>query len=160
MLGAIIGDIIGSVYEFDNYKAKDFQPLFHRRAFFTDDTVCTIAVADALLNNRNPAESLKDWGKRYWDNGGWGARFGQWLRSDSLEPYDSFGNGAAMRVAAIGLSGTSLDEVLQKAQVSAEFETEFVDSVVVKGKTEAVRLYRVLGRQGASAADKVSALEL
>ena len=58
MIGAIIGDIVGSVYEFDNYRAKDFQPFFHQKAFFTDDTVCTVAVADALLNNRPPAEAL------------------------------------------------------------------------------------------------------
>ena len=70
MLGAIIGDIVGSAYEFHNYRAKDFQPLFHAKASFTDDTVCTVAVADALINGRNPAASLRDWGRRYWDNGG------------------------------------------------------------------------------------------
>ena len=57
MLGAIIGDIVGSVYEFNNYRAKDFTPFFHRRAFYTDDTVCTIAVADALINERHPGKS-------------------------------------------------------------------------------------------------------
>ena len=66
MIGAIIGDIVGSVYEFDNYRAKDFQPFFHPKEFFTDDTVCTVAVADALLHNRPPAIALKDWGRRYW----------------------------------------------------------------------------------------------
>ncbi|WP_256360915.1 ADP-ribosylglycohydrolase family protein [Methylomonas koyamae] len=66
MLGAVIGDIVGSVYEFNNYKAKDFHPFFHPKAFFTDDTVCTVAVADALLNQHDPATALRDWCRRYW----------------------------------------------------------------------------------------------
>lgn len=115
MLGAIIGDIVGSVYEFRNYRAKDFQPLFHRGAFFTDDTVCTIAVADALVNDRHPALALKDWGRRYWENGGWGGRFAAWLLADSVEPYGSYGNGSAMRVAPAGLLARSLAEAIALA---------------------------------------------
>ncbi len=115
MLGAIIGDIVGSVYEFNNFRSKDFEPLFHRKAFFTDDTVCTVAVADALVNNRHPAESLKDWGTKYWENGGWGRSFALWLSSDSFEPYNSFGNGAAMRVAPAGLLANSLEEAVELA---------------------------------------------
>ena len=65
MLGAIIGDIVGSVYEFNNYRAKDFQPFFHPKAFFTDDTVCTIAVAEALVSGKEPSASLREWGRRY-----------------------------------------------------------------------------------------------
>ena len=112
MLGAIIGDIVGSVYEFNNYRAKDFQPFFSRKAFFTDDTVCTCAVAEALIYNRHPAEALKEWGRRYWENGGWGRSFALWLSSDCLEPYNSWGNGAAMRVAPAGLLAHSLDEAI------------------------------------------------
>ncbi len=112
MLGAIIGNIVGSVYEFDNYRAKDFQPFFHRRAFFTDDTVCTVAVADALVNDRHPAEALKDWGTRYWENGGWGRSFALWLGSENREPYNSLGNGAAMRVSPAGLLAGSLKEAI------------------------------------------------
>jgi ADP-ribosylglycohydrolase len=82
MLGAIIGDIVGSVYEFRNHRSKVFEPFFHPNAFYTDDTVCTVAVADALVNDRHPAQALKDWGRRYWDNGGWGQRFAMWLASD------------------------------------------------------------------------------
>lgn len=103
MLGAIIGDIVGSVYEFNNYRKKDFDPFFHAKAFFTDDTVCTVAIADALVHGRDPAVSLRDWGRRYWDNGGWGQRFALWIATDDMGPYDSFGNGAAMRVSAAGL---------------------------------------------------------
>ena len=113
MLGAVIGDIIGSVYEFNNYRAKDFTPLFNRRAFFTDDTVCTVAVADALVNSLHPAHALKDWGERYWENGGWGRSFALWLGSDSMEPYNSYGNGAAMRVAPAGLLATSMEQASQ-----------------------------------------------
>ena len=112
MLGAVIGDIVGSVYEFNNYRAKDFDPFFHPNAFFTDDTVCTVAVADALLNRRDPAVALKDWGRRYWEIGGWGARFGDWLTRDDLAAYGSYGNGAAMRVAPAGLLASSLEEAI------------------------------------------------
>lgn len=113
MLGAIIGDIVGSVYEFNNYRAKDFTPFFHPQASYTDDTVCTVAVADALLSGRHPGQVLKDWGTRYWENGGWGGRFAIWLESDSLEPYNSFGNGAAMRVAPAGLLARTLEECVE-----------------------------------------------
>jgi ADP-ribosyl-[dinitrogen reductase] hydrolase len=112
MLGAIIGDIVGSVYEFDNYKSKDFQPLIHPTAFVTDDTVCTIAVADILVHDRAPAAALKDWCRRFWHVGGWGARFGQWVQDESLDPYGSFGNGAAMRVSPAGLLATSAEEAI------------------------------------------------
>jgi ADP-ribosylglycohydrolase len=111
MLGAVIGDIVGSVYEWNNVRHKDFGPLFHPKAFFTDDTVCTVAVADALVNERHAGEALKDWGLRYWDNGGWGGMFARWLQSPSLEPYNSFGNGAAMRVSPVGLLATSVEDV-------------------------------------------------
>jgi ADP-ribosylglycohydrolase len=110
VLGSIIGDIAGSVYEFNNYRAKDFAPFFHVNAAFTDDTVCTVAVADALLHDKCPARTLKEWGERYWSNGGWGRSFALWLGSDSLEPYGSYGNGAAMRVAPAGLLANSLEE--------------------------------------------------
>ena len=112
MLGAVVGDIVGSVYEFNNYRAKDFQPFFHPKAFFTDDTVCTIAVADALLSGKDPSVSLREWGRRYWENGGWGQRFALWLASDDMGPYNSFGNGAAMRVSAAGILARSIDEAI------------------------------------------------
>ena len=113
MLGAIIGDIVGSVYEFNNYKAKDFDPFFHPRAFFTDDTVCTVAVADALVNGIDPAIALRTWGRRYEKNGGWGARFAQWLGSDDEGPYNSYGNGAGMRVSPAGLLAESIDHAIR-----------------------------------------------
>jgi len=115
MLGAITGDIVGSWYEFRNIKVKDFQPLFHEGAKFTDDTVCTVAVADALVNDLDPVATLQRWGRLYWDNGGWGQRFALWLADDNPQPYNSWGNGAAMRVSAAGLLGTSLENALDLA---------------------------------------------
>lgn len=112
MLGAIAGDIIGSVYEKQNIKRKDFEPLFHPKARFTDDTVCIVAVADALLHGRSPVQCLQSWGLRYEHVGGWGQRFALWLADDDPQPYGSWGNGGAMRVAAAALLSSSLDEVL------------------------------------------------
>jgi len=103
MLGAIIGDIVGSVYEWHNIKTKEF-PLFRDDCFFTDDTVMTIAVADAIMNGGeadNFIDSMKKWGRQYPD-AGYGGRFGGWLFSDDREPYNSWGNGAAMRVSPCG----------------------------------------------------------
>lgn len=115
MIGAIAGDIVGSVYEWNNYKAKDFQPLFRHDCFYTDDTICTIAVADALLNDKHPAACLKEWGRRYIDNNGWGSAFRRWIESADDEPYNSWGNGAAMRVSPAAWLATSLDEALDFA---------------------------------------------
>lgn len=115
MLGAIAGDIIGSWYEFRNIKVKDFQPLFHKGAKFTDDTVCTVAEADALVNGLDPVQTLQRWGRAYWSNGGWGQRFNLWLVDDDPQPYNSWGNGAFMRISAAGLLATSLEHELGMA---------------------------------------------
>ena len=115
MLGAITGDIIGSWYEFRNYKAKNFEPLFHTGAKFTDDTVCTVAIADALVNGLDPATTLQRWGREYWSNGGWGQRFNLWLAEDDPKPYNSWGNGSAMRVGPAGLLATSITHAIELA---------------------------------------------
>jgi ADP-ribosylglycohydrolase len=120
MLGAIIGDIVGSVYEWNNIETKDF-PLFGEKCFFTDDTVMTIAVADALLNGGTAAnftDSMKKFGRLY-PNSGYGGRFGSWLFSESREAYNSFGNGSAMRVAPCGWIADSLEEAEALAERSA-----------------------------------------
>lgn len=117
MLGGIAGDIIGSVYEKANYRAKDFEPLFHPKARFTDDTVCIVAVADALVNGIAPAQELQTWGRRYEHIGGWGQRFALWLFDDDPQPYGSWGNGGAMRVAPAALLARSLDEALGLANL-------------------------------------------
>lgn len=120
MLGTIIGDIVGSVYEFNNFKSKNFEPFFHERAHFTDDTVCTVAIADALTGGIHPAASLKAWGEKYWDNGGWGRSFALWLGSDDSKPYGSYGNGSAMRVSPAGLLANSLNEAIRLAHAVTE----------------------------------------
>jgi ADP-ribosylglycohydrolase len=74
MLGAIIGDIVGSVYEFKNHRSKAFDPFFHPGAKFTDETVCTVAIADALIQCTDPTSTLQTWCQRYAENGGWGQR--------------------------------------------------------------------------------------
>ncbi len=111
MIGAIAGDIIGSVYEFRAMKTRDFTPLFHPEARFTDDTVLTVAVADALMHDLDVVQAFKSWGRRYPDSC-WGDRFVQWLFSDDTEPYGSYGNGAAMRVSAAAWLGRDMDEAL------------------------------------------------
>jgi ADP-ribosyl-[dinitrogen reductase] hydrolase len=115
MLGAIIGDIAGSVYEFQGHKWKDFEPFLRGDAFFTDDSVLTVAVADALIDERPPVEAFKDWGRRYPDSG-WGGRFSRWLFSQETAPYGSYGNGAAMRVSPAGLLGRTPEEALAFAR--------------------------------------------
>ena len=103
MLGAIIGDIVGSIYEFDNIKTKDFN-LFTNEMFFTDDTVMTIAIADAIINGAKPENfilSMKKWGCDYIDKS-YGHSFRRWLKSENSEPYNSWGNGSAMRVSPCG----------------------------------------------------------
>ncbi len=100
MLGAIVGDIVGSVYERHNIKTKDF-PLFRDFYFFTDDTVMTCAVAEAIMNGGKRddfIDAMKKYGRMY-PRAGYGGRFKRWLFSDDREPYYSFGNGSAMRVS-------------------------------------------------------------
>ncbi|MBE7459610.1 MAG: ADP-ribosylglycohydrolase family protein [Zoogloeaceae bacterium] len=112
MLGACIGDIVGSVYEYGNWKSKDF-PLFSEKSEFTDDTVCTIAVAESLLDSSDPAAALRSWGRRYpHPKGGYGGRYAVWLKDPKMGPYGSYGNGAAMRVSPAAWLARSLEEAL------------------------------------------------
>jgi ADP-ribosylglycohydrolase len=122
MFGALIGDLIGSVHEFAGNRVKDFTPLIHPDAQFTDDSVLTCAVAEALIAGDRAeaiARRFKSWGRRY-PRCGWGARFREWLWSATLLPYGSFGNGAAMRVAPAALLARSREEALQLARETAE----------------------------------------
>ncbi|GBO55611.1 hypothetical protein APA_3762 [Pseudanabaena sp. lw0831] len=118
MLGAIVGDIVGSIYEFSNHRFKDF-PLFGEDCKFTDDTVLTIAVADCLMNNGNYTEYIKNYARKYTGRG-YGGRFRQWISSESMEPYNSWGNGSAMRVSAVGFAYNDLGTVMNEAKRSAE----------------------------------------
>ncbi|MDR0814326.1 MAG: ADP-ribosylglycohydrolase family protein [Bacteroidales bacterium] len=120
LIGAVAGDVIGSVYEWrgNNIKTTRF-PLFSPECCFTDDTVLTVAVADCILNGKDFAQTIWDYGRRY-RNAGYGKRFREWLHSDQPCPYNSFGNGSAMRVSAVGFAAGSLNEALTVAKQSAE----------------------------------------
>ena len=126
MYGAILGDIIGSVYEWDNIKTKDF-PLLIPWSRFTDDSAMTVAVAEALLDTlgkdraaRRDAviRSMQKWGRRY-PNAGYGGRFYDWLYDRHPHPYTSWGNGSAMRVSSAGWLYDTLEETLQAAEDTA-----------------------------------------
>ncbi len=126
MIGAIIGDIAGSIYEFNNIKTTDF-PIISEDCFFTDDTVMTVAVAEALIKGgRNEEKTEKEmikamrkYGKIYPD-AGYGLRFCQWLSSSDPKPYNSFGNGSAMRVSPVAWYFHSLEKVEKFAEISAK----------------------------------------
>jgi ADP-ribosylglycohydrolase len=118
MLGAIAGDVIGSVHEFAATKTKDFV-LFDPRCSFTDDSVLAVAVADCLLHAQPYAETLLDYYGAYPD-AGYGFRFHTWASTGGLKPYNSYGNGSAMRVAPVGWAFGALDQVLAEASRSAE----------------------------------------
>ena len=123
ILGAIAGDVIGSVYEFNNTRTTDF-PLFKRETTFTDDTVMTIAIADAILHNKDFAQTILDYGKRY-PNRGYGTSFFKWLAHDTpAPPYNSWGNGSAMRVSAVGFAYNDLDKVLKKSRKNSSSNTQ------------------------------------
>src|SRR5262249_7562330 len=119
MLGAIAGDIIGSVYEGRNVKTPHFQPLFHRLSHPTDDTVLTVAVADTILSGADYAQKMKEY-FYYYPHAGYGGSFSRWAMSMSRRPYNSWGNGSAMRVSPVGFAYDSLEEVLYQAKRSAE----------------------------------------
>ncbi|KTB48079.1 ADP-ribosylglycohydrolase family protein [Dehalogenimonas alkenigignens] len=118
MLGAVAGDIIGSVYEFNNTQQSDFE-LFTPRSTFTDDTVLTVAVADCILHGKDYARTIWEYGNRYPD-AGYGTRFLHWLSSKDLKPYNSFGNGSAMRVSPVSFAFGTLEDTLAEARRSAE----------------------------------------
>ena len=126
MLGAIVGDIVGSRFEFNNTDKYDFE-LFTQESSYTDDTICTIAIADAI-NRRNTrkdgdpcyAANLLRWCRKYPNPmGGYGGSFARWIQSEKPQPYNSFGNGSAMRVAPVAWAFNSLEEVRREAERTA-----------------------------------------
>jgi ADP-ribosylglycohydrolase len=143
MLGAIAGDIIGSVYEFASFKEYDF-PLFSKESFFTDDTVLTVAVADALINKLDIAKTLKKYALKYPDRG-YGGNFSKWMHSSSLAPYHSWGNGSAMRTSPIGFLFNNEVDVLQTAREYAEVTHNHPEGI--KG-AQATALAIYLARKG------------
>lgn len=156
MLGAIAGDIIGSAYEFGHMKSKDF-PLFSADCTFTDDTVMTLAVAEALMDaagdpdefERRAVRSMRRFGRAYPDSD-YGIRFGGWLESDDPQPYNSWGNGSAMRVSSVGWAFATLEETERFAAVSARVTHNNPEGV--KG-AQATAAAIFLARSGASKAE-------
>ena len=165
MYGAILGDIIGSPYEFDmGDKTKDF-PLFSKNSTYTDDTVMTLAVAEAFLamlpgedvdvTRQRLIEKMQHWGKRY-PHAGYGARFVWWLSAEHPEPYGSFGNGSAMRVSSAAWLFDNLETVRRMARLSAEVTHNHPEGI--KG-AEATASAIYLARKGRTKAEIKSYIE-
>ena len=160
MIGAILGDIIGSPYQFDdyNYKAKDF-PLFSKDSQFTDDSVMTLAVAKAFMDagldaseeelTRSLFKVLPEIGRNYPDCG-WGRVFCMWIMYDDPAPYNSFGNGSAMRVSSVAWLYNDLDSVRRAARISASVSHNHPEGI--KG-AESVASAIFLARSGKSKAE-------
>ena len=161
MYGAILGDMIGAPYEFGRGSKATVFPLFGAMSQFTDDTVMTIAVAEALLDAQEAGAevwsdddairalltaSLRKWGRRY-PNAGYGFRFGHWLEQPGAGPYNSYGNGSAMRVSAAGWLASDLAEARRLARISAEVTHNHPEGI--KG-AESVASVIWLARSGAS----------
>jgi len=118
MIGALAGDIIGSVYEWHNIKTKQFE-LFRPDCFFTDDSVLTISLAEAILTRGDYVSLMKSYYRRYPD-AGYGGFFHRWAGAEHSEPYNSWGNGAAMRISPVGFAFNTLEEVLERARQYTE----------------------------------------
>ena len=145
MLGAIAGDIIGSVYEWNNIKTKEFN-LFTPWSRYTDDTVLTVALADAILTRKRYGEVMKAYYHQY-PGAGYGGTFVKWASSDDTTPYNSWGNGSAMRTSPVGYAYATLEEVLAKAEHFAGFTHNHPEGV--KG-AKAVSSAIFLARSGSS----------
>jgi ADP-ribosylglycohydrolase len=143
MLGAIAGDVIGSVYEAHPIKYTDF-PLFGRHSHFTDDTVLTVAAAYSILEKVDYATAFKIFGRRY-PGAGYGSSFYQWLFQPEGRPYNSWGNGSAMRVSPIGFAFDSMEAVLEEAARSASVTHNHAEGI--KG-AQATALAIFLARKG------------
>jgi len=143
MLGAIAGDIIGSPYEWNPIKTLDF-PLFNNYSIFTDDTVLTIAVASAILYNRTYDQSIREFALRYSDRP-YGGYFIQWAHTPNAGPYNSWGNGSAMRVSPVGFAAESEEWALNESKRSAEVTHNHPEGI--KG-AQATALAVYLGKKG------------
>lgn len=156
MVGAIIGDIAGSRFEWENHKSKDFD-FFHAKDSFTDDTVLTLAIAEAILQTKPDhsdlseltAESMRKYGHRH-TSAGYGGLFRRWLLSSHPEPYNSFGNGSAMRVSACGWAAQSLEEALNLAETVSAVTHDHPEGI--KG-AQAIAAAIYLARTGADKAE-------
>jgi len=147
MIGAIIGDIAGSVYEGNPLKTTQF-PFFGMRSGYTDDTVLTVATAYSILEGQDYAISYKHFGRKY--TAGYGGSFYEWLHQSGYEPYNSWGNGSAMRVSPVGFAFDSVEKVLSEAKKSAEVTHNHPEGI--KG-AQATALAVFLARMGTGKED-------
>lgn len=143
MIGAIVGDVVGSVFEFNNHRSKDF-PLFQASSDFTDDSVLTFATAKVLLDGGDYAATYQQFARVY-PNRGYGGRFSRWIKQDNPKPYNSFGNGSAMRVAPVGFAFADAETTLKEAKRSAEVTHNHPEGI--KG-AQAVALAIWMARKG------------
>ena len=135
LYGAIIGDIVGSIYEFRNIKTKNF-PFFSPRGYITDDSCMTIAIADAIHTWKKyggnlseiAAESMRKIGNKYSDKG-YGGSFWEWLQDKDMGPYNSWGNGAAMRISAAGWFGNSITEVKRLSYMVTSVTHDHIEGI-------------------------------
>jgi ADP-ribosylglycohydrolase len=148
MIGAIAGDIIGSVYELENIKTKDF-PLFVNRCYFTDDSILTIALADTILTGTPYIKNLKNF-YRWYPDARYGKSFHNWARSSCPEPYNSWGNGAAMRISPVGYAFDDIGTVLAKAEEFTAVTHNHPEGIK-GGQSVAVAIF--LARSGKSKGD-------
>ena len=148
MIGAIIGDIAGSIYEWNPIKTKDF-PLLPEKCFFTDDTVLTVAIAESIVSNSSYLQSVRKIGARY-PNSGYGGSFRKWLYSQVTEPYNSWGNGSAMRVSPVGFVFDTKEDVLREAKNTSIITHDHPEGI--KG-AQATALAVFLARTGHSKDD-------
>lgn len=163
LLGAIIGDTVGSIYEFHNIKTTDF-PLFSKGSIYTDDSIMTIAIAEALKDygsnksgkdfdsiRKDIIQSMQKWGRKYpYPKGAYGGNFIKWLMSSNPQPYKSYGNGSAMRVSAAGWVCDNLEETLKLAEATADVTHN--DPEGIKG-AQAVAAAIYLARTGKPVAE-------
>ena len=145
LLGALAGDIIGSVYEFHNIKTTEF-PLFTERSHYTDDSVMTLAVANKILKESTYEGELQTFGRHY-PKAGYGLNFKEWIFSGDPKPYNSYGNGSAMRVSPIAYALNDINEVLSEAKRSAEITHNHQEGI--KG-AQAVAAAVFMARNGSS----------
>ncbi len=154
MIAAIAGDIVGSVHERAHLKRMNFA-LFQQNSRFTDDTVMTLAVADCILHRKPYAETLRAYGRRYPDRG-YGGMFREWLADDNAGPYQSYGNGSAMRVSPVGYAFRKLSEVMDEAERSAAVTHDHPEGT--KG-AQAIAVAVFLARTGVSKDDLRARIE-
>jgi ADP-ribosylglycohydrolase len=147
LLGAVSGDVIGSVYEFSRQKAYDFS-LFSQDSKVTDDSILTLAIADAILHDRNYLAFIRRYAQAYPDRG-YGGFFRKWMYSTDPQPYNSFGNGSAMRVSAVGWAFDNVEQVLLEAERSAAITHNHPEGI--KG-AQTTALCVLLSRKSASKA--------